>query len=179
MRLWYTPLLVFGALSGCRRAPLPAPAEEAARLRGSFATHRAVYLASVEGENALVPATLQWLNGRASTQPRSQLRSTACEFTERWARVYFSPRHIQEQMRFDHYAPGPVRDVHRRLLERLRQRYFLLHEYQRFGQAACAAPAIGYNAPGLPPGLVEFRDRLRAHPRAVDEITPMFESLPR
>lgn len=171
--------LIFFALCACRQAPQPSSSQEAARLRSSFATHRAAYLASIEAENALVPATLRWLDGPAATQPRSLLRSTACRFTERWARVYFGPRHMQEQMRSETYAHGPLQDAHRRLMERLRQRYFLLHEYQRYSQRACEAPPLAYNAPGLPPGLLEFRNRLRVHPQAVDEITPVLASLPR
>lgn len=169
----------FFALSACRPSTQPSTAEEAARFRSSFAAHRAAYLESIEGENALVPATLQWLDGPASTQSRSLLRSTACQFTDRWARVYFGPRHMQEQMRSEVYAAGPVQDAHRRLMERLRERYFLLHEYQRYSQHACEATPRSYNAPGLPPGLLEFRNRLLAHPKAVDEITPVLESLPR
>ncbi len=170
---------LFFVLSACRPFTQPSAAEEAARLRSSYSAHRVAYLESIEGENALVPATLQWLDGPASTQSRSLLRSTACQFTDRWARVYFGPRHMQEQMRSEVYAAGPVQDAHRRVMERLRQRYFLLHEYQRYSQRACEAPPAGYNAPGLPPGLVEFRNRLQVHTKAVDEITPVLESLPR
>ena len=176
MPIRYALLLL--VLASCRHAPTPAPSEEAARFRASFARQREAYLQSIKSENALVPATLQWLDGPAATQPRSALRSTACQFTERWARVYFGPRHIQEQMRIDQYAPGPVQDAHRHLMERLRERYFLLHEYQRYGQRACEASVQSYNVPGLLPGLAEFRDRLKAHPAAIDEVTPLLDALP-
>jgi len=177
MRIRYA-LLVVGLIA-CRHSAPTSPAHDAARLRSSFVPHRAPCLASLDAENALVPATLLWLNTSAATQPRSQLRSTACQFTERWARVYLVPRHIHQLLRFDRYTPGPVEDAHTRLLERLRVRYFLLHEYQRYGQRACEASAQSYNVPGLPPGLAEFRARLQAHPQAIDELTPVLDSLPR
>ncbi|MBL0156716.1 MAG: hypothetical protein IPP47_06385 [Bryobacterales bacterium] len=177
MRIWYALLAV--GLAACRHTPPSSPAHDASRLRSSFAQHQSAYLASLAAENALVSATLQWLNTSAATQPRSQLRSTACQFTERWARVYFVPRHIHQLLRFDRYTPGPVEDAHTRLLERLRVRYFLLHEYQRYGQRACEASVQSYNVPGLPPGLAEFRARLQAHPQAIDELTPLLDALPR
>lgn len=167
------------ALAACRHTVPSSPSQDAERLRSSFAQHRASYQASIEAENALVSATLLWLNTSASTQSRSQLRSTACQFTERWARVYFVPRELHQHLRFDPYPPGPVEEAHATLLERLRVRYFLLHEYQRYGQRACEASVQSYNVPGLPPGLTEFRARLQAHPKAVDELTPLLDSLPR
>ncbi len=126
----------------------------------------------------LVPATLAWLNGPAAMQPRAALRATACELAGRWARVYFGPRPMQEPMRSAHYAQGAVRQTHRRMMEHLRQRYTLVHEYQRYAQRACESPVTSYNTPGCPPKLLEFRTRLQTHPKAVDQLTPMLASLP-
>ena len=84
------------------------------------------------------------------------------------------PRHIHQLLRFDRYTPGPVEDAHTRLQDRLRVRYFLLHEYQRYGQRACEASAQSFNVPGLPPGLAEFRARLQTgeHPgKLKDQVT--------
>ena len=179
MRVFCSVALFVICVTACRSGPEAGVSAEAARLRSSFAVHRAAYLESVEAQNALAPATLRWLDGLAATQSRSALRSSACDFTERWARVYFGPRYIQEQMRFDDYASGPVRDTHRRMMERLREWYFVLHEYQRYGQRACEASAQSYNVPGITAKLVEFRERLRYQPKAIDEITPMLDALPR
>lgn len=172
-------LLLAAALAGCGPPSPEQVRQEAARLRRSFDKHRPAYLRAIEATSLLVPESLAWLNGPATTAPRAQAVAEAHRLTERWARVYFAPRYIHEQLRHDEYSTPQVRAAHRRLLSLLKQRYFELHDYQRYAQHA-AESSIHGAAPGrLPQPLQEFRRRLEARRPAVDEVTPLLDSLPR
>ncbi|HWR53477.1 MAG TPA: hypothetical protein VN428_20385 [Bryobacteraceae bacterium] len=168
-----TILLAAMASLSCR-APSPQVAhEEALRLNASFARHRTAYLEAIELENRLVPETLEWLNAA----PATQVRFRACRLMDRWARAYFGPRVIHGDMRFEEYKSVRVRQVHSHILDHLRQRYFILHDYQRYAQAACEADSRPATRVLIQQRLQEFRGRLQAHPRALDEISGLLAAL--
>jgi hypothetical protein len=177
-RLW-APLALAAAMASCNpRSPETARAE-AARLRTSFEPHRSAYIKAIEAENLLVPETLAWLDTELGAKGTPRSASQACRLMDRWAAVYFGPRVIQMELRFDQYRSAEVSQVQRRMLEHLRQRYFLLHEYQRYAQAACDAGAGAARQAQGRAGLAEFRSRLAAHPQQVDEVSPLLGTLPR
>jgi hypothetical protein len=170
-----TAAIVLAALAflSCGAPSPEVTRDEARRLRASFARHRIAYTESIELENRLVPETLEWLDAGQAEQTRSQ----ACRLMDRWASAYFGPRVIHGEMRFEEYTSPQVRRMHRMMLEKLKQRYFVLHDYQRYAQAACRAETRPARA--LIRGeLEEFRGRIQSHPRALDEITGLLASLP-
>ena len=165
--------LLAAALASCQ-SPVPSAQAEAARLRASFAPHLAAYLEAIDLENRLVPETLSWLDGWTA-QSRSRAASQGCRIMDRWAAAHFGPRVIHEKLRFDEYRSASVKDVQQRLLSHLRERYLVLHEYQRFAQAVC------YSTGGIatPPNLAEFRRRMEAHQPSGDQATAILGALPR
>lgn len=165
------PLL--GSCSSLPQEPIP---EQAARLRSRFGKYQAEYLASIDGENQLIGETLLWLNGRAVTAPRAEAAAEARKLMDRWASVYFVPRYMHEQLRFDRYSP-PIQAVQHGLLERLKRRYFELHDYQRYAQSAWQSGMHNTPVGRLPRELEEFRSRLEARAPAVDELGPLLTSL--
>lgn len=171
------PALLF-VLAGCSPSPEEVR-QEAAKLRRSVEKHHGDYLRSVENANRLVPETLAWLDGPARDATRAQAASEAHRIAERWARVYFGPRWIHQQLRFDKYSSMEVHQAHGQLLDYLKRTYFELHDYQRYAQHAAESGMHGAPRGTLPPQLQEFRKRLAARPAAVDEITPVLEALPR
>jgi hypothetical protein len=158
-------LAVAVLLPACNLTP-PDPAAESARLRASFAKHRPVYLEGLAAENRLLAESLQWLRDPSR-------RDASCRFVDPWARVYFNPREIHAAIRFDEYRSPQVRETHARILERLKRRYFTLHDYQRYAQYACEKRA------GKLAQLDDFLSRLETHPPATDEVTPLLDALPR
>lgn len=179
MRLRFVALGVAAMLAGCG-APSPEEVRrEAAQLRRTWGRHHADYLRSVEGANRLVPETLAWLDGPARHAPRAEASAGAQRIAERWARVYFGPRYMHEQLRFEKYASMEAHQAQGRLLDHLKRTYFELHDYQRYAQYAGETSMHGAPPGTLPPRLQEFRNRLAARAAAVDEITPVLESLPR
>jgi hypothetical protein len=156
-------LAVAVLLPACNLSP-PDVAAESARLRASIAKRRAAYVDGIDSENRLVAESLRWLTGPSRVE-------ASCRFVDPWARVYFNPREFHAAIRFDEYRSPQVRDVHARILERLKRRYFILHDYQRYAQYACESPSKGAQ-------LGEFQRRLEAHPRAEDEIAPILAGLP-
>ncbi len=147
---------------------------EAARLRASFEPHRAEYLQAIELENSLVPRSLEWIKDPA---PKPGSRPT-CVLMDSWARAFFRPRVIHGKLRTDEYNSTQVKDVHRRMLDHLQQRYIILHDYQRYAQAECNTDPRRPDPIAQAARLKEFRQRLESHPRATDEITPLLASLP-
>lgn len=170
-------LAVVVVLAGCRSGPVASVHEEAARLRTSFEKYAAAYRESVEAENRLRAATIGWLKAGAVTASRTQAISEARQVTDRWARIYFVPRHMHEQLRFDVYASTEVRAVQQQMLEHLKRRYFELHEYQRYAQAASETEMHHMPAGRLAVELVEFRSRLEGRRPAVDELGPFLATL--
>lgn len=150
-------------LAGCHNPPPETARQQTARLRASFEQHRTAYLRSVEDASRLVPETLAWLDGPAVSHSRAIALSEARTLTDNWARIYFVPRTMHGQLRFDRYTSQPVQAAQQRVLDLLRRSYFELHEYQRYCQYA-AESGLHAASPGrLPPQLEEFRRRLRAH----------------
>jgi len=97
---------------------------------------------------------------------------------DRWAKVYFTPRHMHEQLRSDTYQTHTVRAVQQQMLAHLKRLYFELHDYQRYAQHA-AESTMHQTPPGrLPPALMEFEQRLSTRSPGRDEITPLLDSLP-
>lgn len=164
-------------LAGCRRQHVAAPHEEAARLRASIEKLGAEYRQSLEAEDRLAAETIAWLKGDAVTAPRSQALARARQLMDRWARVYFVPRYMHEQLRFDEYSAARVRTVQRRLLDSLKLRYFELHEYQRYAQRASESEMHHTPAGRLAGELQEFQRRLESRQPATDEIQPLMETL--
>lgn len=158
-------LWMVAILAGCSG---PTPEEtwrEAVRFRASLEKYRAEYLRGIENENRLTRETLVWLEGAAVTGSHTRRMSDARQFTDRWAKVYFVPRTMHEQLRFDRYASTEVRAVQGRVLDHLKKRYFELHEYQRYAQ-------------GFPAGCREFERRLEVRGVARDELFGLLASLP-
>lgn len=151
-------------LPACHLHP-PDAAADSARLRASFAKHRQAYLEGLDAENRLLAETRQWLPSAKSGDRSS------CRFVDPWSRVYFNPREIQFALREGSYSAPAVRRAHAEILDRLKTRYFILHDYQRYAQYDCE----GRNGPAQ---FDEFRRRLDAHAPAKDEVTPILESLP-
>jgi hypothetical protein len=175
---WGAAALLAAALAGCGPPSAERVSEEASRLRKSFEKRHPDYLQSIEGANELAPETLAWLDGAAITAPRAQAVSDAHRFAEKWARVYFGPRYMHEQLRFDEYSAPEVHQAQGQALDHLKRWYFELHDYQRYAQHAAESSMHGAPPGVLPPQLQEFRRRLQARARSVDEITPVLESLP-
>lgn len=169
------------AALACCACSGPKPAEirqESVRLRTVMQTHMPAYRASVEEENRLIAATLEWLRGEALTAPRSAAASAARRWEERWSKVYFVPRYMHELRRGDEYRTAPAREAQKRILALLKTRYFELHDFQRYAQYA-AESGMRYTPVGRLPGqLEEFRRRLEARAPARDDITPLLEGLP-
>ena len=158
-------LLVVAFLVGCSG---PTPEEtwrEAARFRASLEKYRVEYVQGIETENRLTGETLVWLKGAAVTGSHTRAMSDARQFTDRWARVYFVPRYMHEQLRFDRYDSMEVRAVQSRVLGHLKKRYFELHDYQRYCQ-------------GFPAGHRDFERRLEVRAVARDELPGLLASLP-
>jgi hypothetical protein len=173
----YAGIFALAALAGCSG---PSPEEtrrEAMRLRASVEKYRSDYLNAVAAENRLAPETLAWLNGPAITAGRTQAVSDARRFMDLWARVYFAPRHMHEQLRLDEYSSPRVRAAHEIMLNRLKRRYFELHDYQRYAQHASESEMHHTPAGRLPKQLEEFRNRLQTREPAADEIGPLLDSL--
>lgn len=169
------------AVVACCACSGPTPAEiqqESARLRKAIEQHLPEYRKSVEEENQLIPATLAWLRTDAVTAPRSTAASAARLWMDRWAKVYFVPRYMHELRRGDEYRTAPAREVQGRILAHLKERYFELHDYQRYAQHASESGMHNTPAGRLPAPLEEFQRRLEAHAPAVDVITPLLASLP-
>ncbi|MBS1830723.1 MAG: hypothetical protein JST93_35825 [Acidobacteria bacterium] len=158
--LWLVALL-----AGCSGPTPEETRKEAARFRASLEKYRAEYVKGIEKENLLARETLAWLKGAAVTGSHTRRMSDARQFTDRWARVYFVPRTMHEQLRFDRYASPEVRAVQGRVLEHLRTRYFELHEYQRYAQ-------------GFPAGHRDFERRLEVREVARDELFGLLAWLP-
>lgn len=163
--------------AGCRSAPPETPSQQAARLRDSLEKHAHAYSANIADINRLIPETLAWLDGPAVSASRALAVSDARSFTAKWARVYFVPRTMHEELRFHRYSAPEVQAAQRRVLDHLRRDYFELHEYQRYCQHASETRL--HNAPAgvLPAPLAEFRRRLAARAPFVDEITPVLPGL--
>ena len=171
-------LCVAVLLAGCRTVSPQTARTEAARLRASFEMHRPRYLQVIELENSLRPETLAWLNSPAARQAHMISKTYQCQLMERWARAYFVPREIHAAMRPQEYTSLEAKTAHQRVLTHLKERYFVLHDFQRYAQRACEAADRGA-APGkLSHNLQEFRQRLEARPRAVDEASRILASLP-
>ena len=164
-------------LAACPFKPAEPVRQQVERLRASWEAHLPAYAASIEAENRLIPETIAWLKGSAVTAPRGQAAAEARRLMDRWARVYFVPRHMHEQLRFDAYSSARVTAVQKRLLAGLQRRYFELHEYQRYAQHAAESEMYNTRAGRLPRELEEFRTRLEARRPAVDEIRPLLEEL--
>jgi hypothetical protein len=163
--------------AGCARHTESAH-DQAARLRGSIERYRAEYLKAIESENRLIPETLAWLSGDAVFATRSRATADARVFMDRWARVYFAPRYMHEQLRFDRYTSPEVRRVQEQILGHLKRRYFELHDYQRYAQHASQSEMHRTAAGRLPRQLEEFRSRLQSRRPAGDEIAPLLALLP-
>jgi hypothetical protein len=180
MKGWHGVLVVLITVltnGGCGEPPASQRRKEAATLTASVERFRPQYVPAVDAENLLRAQTLEWLNGPAVSAPRSQAVADARNLTEQWSRVYFVPRHMHEQLRFDTYQSKTVCDVQRRLLAHLKRRYFELHDYQRYVKYA-AESEMHHTPPGrLPRQLKKFRARLEARRPAEDEITAILESL--
>jgi hypothetical protein len=157
-------LAVAVLLPACNLTP-PDAAAESTRLRASFDKHRAIYLEGLAAENRLLAESVHWLHDPSRLQ-------ASCRFVDPWARVYFNPREIHAAIRFDEYRSPQVRETHAKILDRLKKRYFILHDYQRYAQYACESRSA------KPAQLDEFLSRLEAHPLAADEVTPLLDALP-
>ena len=168
---------VLALLAGCSTRAPESERDQAARLQASYAIHFAGHEASIGTENRLLAETLAWLNGTAVTAPRAQAVQEARRWMDRWAKVYFVPRYMHEQLRYDEYRAPRVKAVQRQLLEHMKRRYFELHEYQRYAQNASES-GFHNTPPGrLPQQLVEFRQKLEARAPAVDRIGPLLATL--
>ncbi|MFN7939492.1 MAG: hypothetical protein U0R19_39560 [Bryobacteraceae bacterium] len=152
-------------LAGCSGPGREETRREAARFRASLERYRAEYVQGIERENRLTRETLVWLKGAAVTGSHTRRMSDARQFTDRWAKVYFVPRTMHEQLRFDRYASPEVRAVQARVLDHLKTRYFELHDYQRYAQ-------------GFPAGYRDFERRLEVRAMARDELFGLLASLP-
>jgi hypothetical protein len=167
-------------LSGCGHHPsAEAVRAEAKRLQASVERYRSDYLNAIASENRLIPETLAWLNGGATTGARTDAVADARRYMDRWARVYFAHRYMHGQLRFDRYSSEQVRTAQRKMLEHLKRRYFELHDYQRYAQHASESEMHHTAAGRLPKELEEFRNRLLARVPAVDGISPVLDSLPK
>jgi hypothetical protein len=170
-------LALLTVLAGCSTRLPESERDQAARLRASYGRHLADHLASIGTENSLVHETLAWLNGTAVTAPRGQALREARHWMDRWASVYFVPRYMHEQLRYDQYSSPRVKAVQQQLLDEMKQRYFELHDYQRYAQYAYES-GLHNTPPGrLPRQLVEFRQRLEVRAPAADRIAPLLASL--
>jgi hypothetical protein len=141
----------------------PPPANEAARFQASYEPYMAEYRASIDTENKLIGDSLIWLDSAITID-------SATDLMDRWAKVYFVPRWMHQQLRFDRYQSPQVRDIQTRILRHLKERYFELHDYQRYAQRTREKGPVAAQ-------LEEFRLRLRARKPAVDQVTPLLESL--
>ena len=172
-------LALLAFLAGCSTRPAESERDQAARLRASYQKYLDDHLASIEAETRLTAETLVWLNGSAVTAQRAHAQQEARQFMERWAKVYFVPRYMHEQLRYDAYSSPRVKAVQQQLLGHMKQRYFELHDYQRYAQYASES-GLHKSPPGrLPPQLVEFRQRLQVRAPAVDRIGPLLAALQR
>ena len=171
------PVLSVCLIAGCGEPSPQAARQEAVRLRAALEKHRPAYLKSIADANRLSRETLAWLDGPAVSHSRSMALSEARTFADKWARVYFVPRVMHGQLRFDRYGSGQVRAAHRRVLDILRISYFELHDYQRYSQHASETNLHGAPPGRLPPPLEEFRRRLRARPPFSDELSPVISAL--
>lgn len=170
-------LALLALLVGCSTRSPESESDQEARLRASYGKHLAVHLASIETENRLVLETLAWLNGTAVTAPRAQALREARHWMDRWTSVYFVPRYMHEQLRYDQYSSPRLRAIQQQLLDHMKQRYFELHDYQRYSQYAYES-ALHNTPPGrLPRQLVEFRQRLESHAPAADRIGPLLAAM--
>jgi hypothetical protein len=173
---------VLGAVLLCFTAACSGPSpdairEEKARLRASIEKFYADYKAATLGEKQIVADSLAWLDGPAISAPREQAVAGARRLMDRWAVIYFVPRYMHEQLRFDRYSSGEARAAHRKILDDLKKRYFEWHDFQRYAQYA-SETELHRTPPGrLPPQLQEFRSRLQSRAPAVDEIGPVLDAI--
>lgn len=170
-------LALLALLTGCSTRLPESEGEQAARLRASYAVRLAGHLASIAAEEQLVAETLAWLNGTAVTAPRTQAVREARHWMDRWAKVYFVPRYMHQQLRYDYYSSPRIKAVQQQLLDHMKQRYVELHDYQRYAQRASESSMHNTQAGRLPPQLVEFRQRLEVRARAADRIGPLLATL--
>lgn len=177
MRPTAAGLALLALLAACSTRPPESEREQAARLRASYAIHLAGHLASIAAEEQLAAETLTWLNGPAVTAPRTQAVREARHWMDRWAKVYFVPRYMHEQLRSHQYSAPRVQAVQQQLLHHMKQRYVELHDYQRYAQRASESNMHDTQAGRLPPQLVEFRQRLEARAPAADRIQPLLATL--
>jgi hypothetical protein len=165
------------ATAGCRHSSTAPVQAEAASILASAEKFYGEYVESIDAENKLISLTISWLHGDALTAARTHALSDARRLTDRWARVYFVPRHMHEKLRFDEYSSTQVKGIQRQMLAVLKRRYFELHEFQRYAQRSAESEIQGTPAGRLPQGLLEFRNRLEARTPAIDEIGPMLTIL--
>jgi hypothetical protein len=177
MRPTSAGLALLALLAGCSTRLPESEFDQARRLRASYAMHLAGHLASIATEERLVSETLAWLNGTAVTAPRTQALREARHWMDRWAKVYFVPRYMHEQLRYDHYLSPRIKAVQRQLLDHMKQRYVELHDYQRYAQHASESNMHNTQPGRLPPQLVEFRQRLEVRAPAADRIGPLLATL--
>jgi hypothetical protein len=171
-------LLLMAVAAGCGRVTPEEARGEPARFRKSVERFRAEYVESVEAGNRLTQETIVWLNGPAVTEPRSHAVAGASRLMDRWAKVYFVPRHMHEQLRYDEYSREDVRRVQKRMLDGLRREYFEYHDYQRYAQGAAESSMHQTPQGRLAAQLVEFRQRLETRAESKDWLTPLVETLP-
>jgi len=169
-------LLLTLLLAGCASRPVP-EREEAARLRASMEPFLSGYRESIAAENLLCADTLAWLRGSAISAPRTQAVSEARVLTDRWAKVYFVPRWMHGNLHLDKYSSAQVKAVQTRILQHLRQRYFELHDFQRYAQQASESAMYHTPAGRLPAQLQEFQLRLETKPAAASELDAILTAL--
>jgi hypothetical protein len=177
MRPASTGLALLALLTACTTRLSESERDQATRLRASYAMHLAGHLASIATEERLAAETLAWLNGTAVTAPRTEAIREARHWTDRWAKVYFVPRYMHEQLRYDQYSSPRIKAVQQQLLDHMKQRYVELHDYQRYAQRASESNMHNTQAGRLPPQLVEFRQRLEVRTPAADRIGPLLATL--
>lgn len=177
-RTWAVALAAVAACCACAAPTHDEIRQESARLRKVMEQHLPEYRKAVDEENRLIPATLQWLRAEAVTAPRSAAAPTARQWMDRWAKVYFVPRYMHELRRGDEYRTAPAREAQKRILAHLKERYFELHDYQRYAQHASESGMHNSPAGRLPAELTEFQRRLEARAPARDVITPLLAALP-
>lgn len=170
-------LLLALLLAGCALRHVP-ERDEAARLRASVEPFLSGYRESIAAEHRLCADTLAWLRGSALTAPRTQAVSEARVLTDRWAKVYFVPRWMHGKLHLDRYSSPQVKAVQTRILRHLRQRYFELHDFQRYAQQASESAMYYTPAGRLAAQLQEFQMRLEARPAAAAELDAMLTALP-
>ena len=177
MRPAFAGFVLLALLIGCSRRVPESESAQAARLRASYAVYLSGHLTSIAAEEQLAAETLAWLNGTAISAPRTQAVREARHWMDRWAKVYFVPRYMHEKLRYDHYSSPRIRAIQQQLLDHMKQRYFELHDYQRYAQSASESNMHNTQPGRLAPQLVEFRQRLEVRAPAADRISPLLAAL--